>query len=218
MDPVVDAKRPQQNFGFAYSGNNPVTWSDPTGLAFDDCSVARRCSGVPRTSASSPRQVSSSTDSATKRNLSKQMPRPILVRGGVKAPQEPPAWRVALANGSKVATYASTAMTVGSALLVGAAAWVKHPLAVGVLSRLSSELGKASLMAGGLGLIGDCIAYAGDSKCAANVAAWGMSTMIGLTADAVGVPAGGAIGSAIFDVHMLTPEFFGEKPRPFPTS
>lgn len=109
-------------------------------------------------------------------------------------------------------------MTAGSALLIVAAAAVKHPLAAGVLSKLSSELGKASLMVGGLGVLADCVAYGGDQKCAANVTTWGMSTMIGVTADAVGVPAGGAIGSAIFDIHMLLPEFLGEKPRPFPKS
>lgn len=48
VDPVVDPSKPQQNTGYAYSGNNPTTWSDPTGLAYDDCSVVRGCPGAPR--------------------------------------------------------------------------------------------------------------------------------------------------------------------------
>ncbi|MDQ4213726.1 RHS repeat-associated core domain-containing protein [Microbacterium capsulatum] len=32
VDPVVDAKLPQQNIGYAYSSNNPITWWDPSGL------------------------------------------------------------------------------------------------------------------------------------------------------------------------------------------
>ncbi|WP_460785964.1 RHS repeat-associated core domain-containing protein [Microbacterium tumbae] len=34
VDPVIDTGLPQQNTGYAYSGNNPVTYSDPTGLKF----------------------------------------------------------------------------------------------------------------------------------------------------------------------------------------
>lgn len=44
MDPIVDPNKPQQNFGYAYSGNNPVTWKDPTGLRLDEgCGWRRTC-------------------------------------------------------------------------------------------------------------------------------------------------------------------------------
>ncbi|WP_404474186.1 RHS repeat-associated core domain-containing protein [Microbacterium aerolatum] len=34
VDPVIDANLPQQNTGYTYSGNNPATFSDPSGLKF----------------------------------------------------------------------------------------------------------------------------------------------------------------------------------------
>ncbi|WP_460785966.1 RHS repeat domain-containing protein [Microbacterium tumbae] len=34
VDPVIDTGLPQQNTGYAYSGNNPITYSDPSGLKF----------------------------------------------------------------------------------------------------------------------------------------------------------------------------------------
>jgi RHS repeat-associated protein len=37
VDPVMDLADPQQWNAYAYSNNNPTTWSDPTGLKFDDC-------------------------------------------------------------------------------------------------------------------------------------------------------------------------------------
>ncbi|OZD47326.1 hypothetical protein CH252_20795 [Rhodococcus sp. 06-1477-1B] len=44
VDPIVDPSKPQQNFGYAYSGNNPVTWKDPTGLRLDEgCGWGRTC-------------------------------------------------------------------------------------------------------------------------------------------------------------------------------
>lgn len=48
VDPVVDPSKPRQNTGYAYSGNNPVTWSDPTGLRLDEgCGWGRSCSAQP---------------------------------------------------------------------------------------------------------------------------------------------------------------------------
>lgn len=35
VDPVIDTNLPQQNTGYTYSGNNPTTNSDPTGLQFN---------------------------------------------------------------------------------------------------------------------------------------------------------------------------------------
>lgn len=32
VDPVIDTNLPQQNTGYTYSGNNPTTYMDPTGL------------------------------------------------------------------------------------------------------------------------------------------------------------------------------------------
>ncbi|SKC82765.1 polymorphic toxin-type HINT domain-containing protein [Krasilnikoviella flava] len=37
LDPVMDLTDPQQIHGYSYANNNPVTWSDPTGLKWDDC-------------------------------------------------------------------------------------------------------------------------------------------------------------------------------------
>ncbi|MBS1697562.1 MAG: hypothetical protein JST25_04075 [Actinobacteria bacterium] len=36
MDPITDPDNLQQNLGYAYSGNNPITFSDPTGLIIDE--------------------------------------------------------------------------------------------------------------------------------------------------------------------------------------
>jgi RHS repeat-associated protein len=41
VDPISDATNPQQNIGYAYARNNPVTSADPTGLAADDCGRGR---------------------------------------------------------------------------------------------------------------------------------------------------------------------------------
>lgn len=35
VDPIMDLNDPQQWNGYAYSNNNPTTWSDPTGLEFE---------------------------------------------------------------------------------------------------------------------------------------------------------------------------------------
>jgi RHS repeat-associated protein len=44
-DPIIDYTDPQQINGYSYSNNNPVTFSDPSGLAPDDCvNVGITCS------------------------------------------------------------------------------------------------------------------------------------------------------------------------------
>ncbi|GHF87407.1 hypothetical protein GCM10017667_14970 [Streptomyces filamentosus] len=37
VDPLLETSRPQTLSGYVYSGNNPATFSDPTGLAFPEC-------------------------------------------------------------------------------------------------------------------------------------------------------------------------------------
>lgn len=37
VDPVMDLTDPGQWNAYAYSNQNPTTWSDPTGLLFSEC-------------------------------------------------------------------------------------------------------------------------------------------------------------------------------------
>ncbi|WP_417556218.1 RHS repeat-associated core domain-containing protein [Microbacterium sp.] len=44
VDPVIDTTLPQQNTGYTYAGNNPTTYTDPTGLRLDEgCGWATTC-------------------------------------------------------------------------------------------------------------------------------------------------------------------------------
>ncbi|MGN7950544.1 RHS repeat-associated core domain-containing protein, partial [Microbacterium sp. 22215] len=44
VDPVIDTNLPQQNTGYAYAGNNPTTYTDPTGLRLDQgCGWGANC-------------------------------------------------------------------------------------------------------------------------------------------------------------------------------
>ncbi|WP_367824480.1 MULTISPECIES: RHS repeat-associated core domain-containing protein [unclassified Microbacterium] len=48
VDPVIDTNLPQQNTGYTYSGNNPTTYMDPTGLRLDQgCGWGVNCSKRP---------------------------------------------------------------------------------------------------------------------------------------------------------------------------
>ncbi|WP_373372461.1 RHS repeat-associated core domain-containing protein [Microbacterium foliorum] len=51
VDPVIDTNLPQQNTGYTYSGNNPTTYMDPTGLRLDQgCGWGVNCSRRPASS------------------------------------------------------------------------------------------------------------------------------------------------------------------------
>ncbi len=44
VDPVIDTNLPQQNTGYTYAGNNPITYKDPSGLKLDaGCGWGRNC-------------------------------------------------------------------------------------------------------------------------------------------------------------------------------
>lgn len=44
VDPVIDPSLLQQDTGYAYAGNNPTTYTDPTGLRLNEgCGWARSC-------------------------------------------------------------------------------------------------------------------------------------------------------------------------------
>lgn|GEM_PF-3470069 len=57
VDPVIDTNLPQQNTGYTYSGNNPTTYMDPSGLRLDPgCGWGKSCT---KTYAAPPRYESS---------------------------------------------------------------------------------------------------------------------------------------------------------------
>jgi len=80
VDPVIDTNLPQQNTGYTYSGNNPVTYSDPTGLKFAiDCPTCKggvlkgstqAAPGTPRSQGSFTSAVSTSRTSTDSRAYS----------------------------------------------------------------------------------------------------------------------------------------------------
>lgn len=94
VDPVVDTNLPQQNTGYAYSGNNPTTYTDPSGLRLDEgCGWGRSCNKsnvsqdlTPRRSSTSnsrpsqgstgPRKSRPSSDSKVYVGTEKDYPRP----------------------------------------------------------------------------------------------------------------------------------------------
>ncbi|MGN7950577.1 RHS repeat-associated core domain-containing protein, partial [Microbacterium sp. 22215] len=60
VDPVIDTNLPQQNTGYAYAGNNPTTFTDPTGLRLDQgCGWGVNCTrNSPSKSAGKPKPTS----------------------------------------------------------------------------------------------------------------------------------------------------------------
>ncbi|MDT7572099.1 MAG: hypothetical protein QOE05_2273, partial [Actinomycetota bacterium] len=53
VDPVIDPADPQQMNGYAYSGNNPVTFSDPDGLLYDGEGGGGKSTPAPKPASSS---------------------------------------------------------------------------------------------------------------------------------------------------------------------
>ncbi|MEE1928019.1 polymorphic toxin-type HINT domain-containing protein [Streptomyces sp. TRM 70351] len=66
VDPLIDITDPQQMNGYAYANNNPVTLSDPSGLAVPECLQGLiQCSGGVPTSSSGGSGVGSALGGAT---------------------------------------------------------------------------------------------------------------------------------------------------------
>jgi RHS repeat-associated protein len=69
VDPVIDVFDPQQMHGYAYAGNNPATWSDPTGLCpscqlVDGMHIGGTISTKPKTGGSVPSNKPINSDGA----------------------------------------------------------------------------------------------------------------------------------------------------------
>jgi RHS repeat-associated protein len=95
VGPVIDVFDPQQMHGYAYAGNNPATWSDPTGLCpscqlVDGMHIGGTISTKPKGGGSPPKPQTSSPSSATKQPCLDMLCRESFADGGGK-PSRPTA-------------------------------------------------------------------------------------------------------------------------------
>jgi hypothetical protein len=200
VDPVIDTNLPQQNTGYTYAGNNPTTYTDPTGLRLDEgCGWATTCAtATARGATSTPRPVK-------KPHLT---PKPVQNWGTpfkTKTPAQLKADKQTyntLVTVSQVSNYISLGTGAISAGLevVALETAPEAPLAAGV-HVASFVLGTASTVAAGVSWGADCIAHSWDPVCKGQaVPFFGSLMWYGVSLTRFGF--GSSIGSTIFSVQQ----------------